>query len=220
MPSTPSSTPGSESQPANGATRPARRRVLLVAFVAVLVLAVAGVVAVAVQSSSGSGRSAEPGTSAPPPPRGGVNRGAVAPDFQLTTLDGDTVRLSSFRGRPVIVNFWASWCNPCREEFPLLRTAYAAHRSAGLVVLGVVSWNDIPSDARDFVKQERATWPMPVDASKAAETAYSVPYMPQTMFIGRDGRIALRVYAQLTSKVLDRGLGQILSPPAPAGTVG
>jgi peroxiredoxin len=182
---------------------------LLLAFVALLVLAVAGVVAVVVASSSGS-RNAQPGTSAPPPPRGGVNRGDVAPDFELTTLDGTKVRLSSFRGRPVVVNFWASWCAPCRREFPELRKAYTSHRDAGLVVLGVVSWNDIPSDARDFVKQERATWPMPVDSSKAAETAYSVPYMPQTVFVGRDGRIALRVYAELTTPVLDRGLAGIL----------
>lgn len=188
---------------------PRRRGLFLTIGALVVILAVAGVVSVAVVSSSGT-KAQSPAASEPPPPKGGVDRGELAPDFALTTLDGTTVRLSEFRGRPVVLNFWASWCQPCRAEFPELRDVYASHKSRGLVVLGIVSWNDIESDARDFVRQERATWPMPVDHAKAVEEAYNVPYMPQTLFVDRTGRVQLRVYAQLTSSVLDRGLSRIL----------
>jgi peroxiredoxin len=170
---------------------------------------VAAVVSVVATSSSDT--PARPSAlSEPPPATGGINRGELAPDFELATLDGSKVRLSDFRGRPVILNFWASWCQPCRAEFPELRDAYRTSKDKGLVVLGIVSWNDIESDARDFVRQQRATWPMPVDSSKTVEEAYSVPYLPQTLFVGRDGKVQLRVYAQLTKSVLDQGLAKIL----------
>jgi cytochrome c biogenesis protein CcmG/thiol:disulfide interchange protein DsbE len=174
----------------------------------VTVAAVAGIVSVVVTSSSDT--SVQPPRVSEPPPQGGVNRGDLAPDFELTTLDGRTVRLRDLRGRPVILNFWASWCYPCRAEFPELRDAYRTHAAKGLEVLGIVSWNDIESDARDFVREQRASWPMPVDRSKKVEEVYSVPYMPQTFFVDREGRIQLRVYAQLTQEVLDRGLRMIL----------
>ena len=207
MPSTPSSTPRSDD--GSGGTARRHRGALIAISALVAVAAVAGIVSVVVTSSSGT-PAPTPAASTPPPARGGINRGDLAPDFELTTLDGSKVRLSQFRGRPVILNFWASWCQPCRAEFPELRVAYRSHGAAGLIVLGIVSWNDIESDARDFVRQERATWPMPVDRSKTVEEVYSVPYMPQTFFVGRDGRIQLRVYAQLTRTVLDQGLGKIL----------
>jgi peroxiredoxin len=174
----------------------------------VALAAVAGIVSVIVTSSGDTQQT--PGTSEPPPAPGGINRGDVAPDFELTTLDGGKVRLRDLRGRPVILNFWASWCQPCRAEFPELRDASRASGNKGLVVLGIVAWNDIESDARDFVRQQRATWPMPLDKSKAVEEAYSVPYLPQTFFVDRTGRVQLRVYAQLTRAVLDRGLARIL----------
>jgi peroxiredoxin len=175
----------------------------------VAVVAVAGIVSVVVTSSSDDAQQPA-ATTEPPPARGGINRGDIAPDFELTTLDGGKVRLSDLRGRPVILNFWASWCQPCRAEFPELRDASRASGNKGLVVLGIVAWNDIESDARDFVRQQRATWPMPLDKSKAVEEAYSVPYLPQTFFVDRTGRVQLRVYAQLTRAVLDRGLARIL----------
>ena len=78
---------------------------------------------------------------------GGPKVGDVAPDFTLQTLDGARVSLSDYRGQPVVLNFWASWCNPCRDEFPLFRDELASHPGK-FTVLGV-DYKDIPSDAAE-----------------------------------------------------------------------
>ena len=84
--------------------------------------------------------------------------GEAAPDFALKTLDGKTVRLSDYAGKPVVVNFWASYCHPCRQEFPMFRQALEQHHN-DFVLLGV-DYRDITSDARKFAKDKRATWPI------------------------------------------------------------
>src|SRR5262249_58130873 len=118
---------------------------------------------------------------------GGPQQGDPAPDFTATTLDGTTVHLSDFAGKPVVLNFWASWCNPCRDEFPLLRTALHRHGD-DYVMLGVDN-RDIESDAKDFAKKQRADWPNAFDSSGAIYKAYGVAAMPQTFFIKPDGTI-------------------------------
>jgi len=136
--------------------------------------------------------------------------GQPAPDFQLPRLDGrGTIRLSELRGRPVVVNFWASWCNPCRQEFPLLRAARAKHRRAGLEVIGI-SYRDIPSDARAFARSENATWPLARDPGGAVAAGYGVRAIPQTFFIRRDGIVAARVFGLTSARDLEDTLAEIL----------
>jgi cytochrome c biogenesis protein CcmG/thiol:disulfide interchange protein DsbE len=126
---------------------------------------------------------------------GGPRAGDVAPDFTLKTLDGRTVSLSDYRGKPVVLNFWASYCHPCREEFPLFREQLAAD-DGGFVVLGV-DVKDIESDAEQFAEKQKATWPIVVDPSSAVAKAYGVAALPQTFFIRPDGTVALRYYAKI-----------------------
>jgi cytochrome c biogenesis protein CcmG/thiol:disulfide interchange protein DsbE len=126
---------------------------------------------------------------------GGPQAGDVAPDFTLQTLDGKSVSLSDYRGKPVVLNFWASWCNPCRQEFPLFREQLADHRG-DYVMLGV-DYRDIAADARKFVKQQRATWPTADDSSNAVVKAYGITGVPQTFFIRPDGTIAERYYSEI-----------------------
>ncbi|MDF2745636.1 MAG: alkyl hydroperoxide reductase/Thiol specific antioxidant/Mal allergen, partial [Actinomycetia bacterium] len=85
--------------------------------------------------------------------------GTPAPALRLPGLDGAEVDLAALRGRPVVVNFWATWCEPCVREFPLLRSAAADHRGRRLVVVGVLT-GDRPAAARAFVRRHRATWPV------------------------------------------------------------
>ena len=133
-----------------------------------------------------------------------------APDFQVPGLDGGCVDLADFRGRPVVLNFWASWCAPCREEFPLLEHAYEEHRGDGLAIIGVAS-RDIAGDARAFADEAGATWTLGIDETGDVATAYGVRPLPQTFFIDRTGKIASRLFRPFqTRRELERELDVIL----------
>jgi cytochrome c biogenesis protein CcmG/thiol:disulfide interchange protein DsbE len=135
--------------------------------------------------------------------------GQPAPNFVLADLDGNPLRLDALRGRPVIVNFWASWCGPCVEEFPLLVNASAAHRGDGLVVIGIV-FRDRSEAARAFMARMGASWPAAMDPGEFVATRYGIIGPPETFFIDRKGVIAGRQIGQLGAADLQRGLGQIL----------
>jgi cytochrome c biogenesis protein CcmG, thiol:disulfide interchange protein DsbE len=143
---------------------------------------------------------------------GGPQIGDVAPDFTLTTLDGEAVSLSDYRGTPVVLNFWASYCHPCREEFPLFREQLAEH-PGDFVVLGVDA-KDIESDAKKFAADQKATWPIGFDGSNAVAKAYGVAAVPQTFFIRPNGTIALRYYAQIPDDKWAAALAKITKPSA------
>jgi cytochrome c biogenesis protein CcmG/thiol:disulfide interchange protein DsbE len=138
-----------------------------------------------------------------------VRVGDAAPAFSLADLDGNPVRLADLRGRPVIVNFWASWCGPCVEEFPLLTTAAAAHKGDGLAIVGIV-FQDRSEAARAFLARMRATWPVAMDPGDAIATRFGIIWPPDTFFIDRNGVVVGRQIGQLSAADLDRGLAQIL----------
>jgi len=123
---------------------------------------------------------------------GYVTTGTVAPDFTLTSLEGETVSLSDYTGRPVLINFWASWCPPCREEFPELASAREAHADSGFEILGVTS-NDSEDGARRFVADAKAEWPMLPDTGGATWAAYGGVGLPTSFFIDAEG-IVQRVH--------------------------
>jgi cytochrome c biogenesis protein CcmG/thiol:disulfide interchange protein DsbE len=135
--------------------------------------------------------------------------GSVAPEFSLADLDGNPIHLSELRGRPVIVNFWASWCGPCVEEFPLLREAAARHADEGLVVVGVV-YDDRSEAARDFMARHGATWPAAMDPGGRVAEAYGIVGPPETFFIGRDGTIVARQFGQISASSLEEKLAAIM----------
>jgi cytochrome c biogenesis protein CcmG/thiol:disulfide interchange protein DsbE len=140
------------------------------------VLAACLAVLLAAGACSGSGGSAiEARTGQPAPPISG------------TALDGSRVDLASFRGKPVIVNFWASWCVPCRDEFPLFKERLSTlGASDGLVVIGVL-YKDQPEPAKQFLSDFGATWPTVADPADLLAKAYRVVAPPQTYFIDKDG---------------------------------
>lgn len=135
--------------------------------------------------------------------------GGRAPDFTLADLDGNPVRLADLRGRPVIVNFWASSCPPCIEEFPLLRQAVERHADEGLVVVGIV-YRDGSEAARDFMARNGGTWVAAMDPGERVAQAYGVLGPPETFFIGRDGTIVARQFGQFSAASLDEKVAAII----------
>jgi cytochrome c biogenesis protein CcmG/thiol:disulfide interchange protein DsbE len=116
----------------------------------------------------------------------GGSIGSSAPAIAGTTLEGTTFDLADLRGRPVVVNFWASWCTPCRNEFPVLAEALDAHEADGMALVGVL-FKDDPAPAQAFVTEFGATWPTVDDPDDAFAEAYRVVAPPQTYFIDAAG---------------------------------
>ncbi|MGH2626945.1 MAG: TlpA family protein disulfide reductase [Anaerolineales bacterium] len=141
----------------------------------------------------------------------GAAVGAPAPDFGLRTLVGDSVRLSALRGRPVLVNFWASWCDPCRSEMPEIAAAYARHRETGLEVLAVnLRDQERERDVRRFVAELALPFPVLLDDKGRTRRRYRLGAIPTSVFIDTAGVIRVVHPGPMTAEVLNRALDEIL----------
>jgi cytochrome c biogenesis protein CcmG/thiol:disulfide interchange protein DsbE len=124
--------------------------------------------------------------------------GAVAPAFTLSRLDGPgKVSLASYRGKPVVLNFWASWCDPCKSEAAVLQRDWTSYRSRGVVFLGV-DYHDLDSDARRFVSAHALTFPMLADGSGNVTSRYGISQVPETYVLNRRGRVVAHLRGPLT----------------------
>jgi cytochrome c biogenesis protein CcmG/thiol:disulfide interchange protein DsbE len=176
----------------------------------VLVLAAIAVVATIQADSNES-----PGSNRPPgraTTKGIAPRGSAAPDFDLPRLRGPgRVKLADLKGRPVMVNFWASWCIPCRKEFPLFRKAQAKYRKDGLQIVGI-TFKDLTGDARAFAKQQHANWDLVVGGDgDPVGRAYGVRALPQTFFIDRNGVISARYFGAPSGDRFDAEVRKIIA---------
>lgn len=113
--------------------------------------------------------------------------GHPAPDFTLTTVAGETFTLTALRGKPVVLNFWATWCPPCRAELPELQAAH--ERYAGEVVIVGVNQAEPAAGVAAFAGQVGLSFPLPLDAQAAVSRLYAVRSLPTTFFIDRSGVI-------------------------------
>lgn len=134
-----------------------------------------------------------------------------APPFTLQTLSDETVSLSDFRGQAVVVNFWASWCGPCRFEMPELAAYYDDMQSAGLVVLGVnVTSQDSVAGAAQFVDDFDIPFPILLDVDGEVEKLYQASSTPMTYFINGDGQIVTRHFGPMNEAQIERYIEQII----------
>jgi len=114
--------------------------------------------------------------------------GQAAPDFALKSSSGDNLRLSEYRGDVVMVNFWATWCGPCRQEMPLLDELYSRYERVGFSLLGV-NIDDDSHKAMNMVSELGVSFPVLFDARKEVSKLYKVEAMPVTVLIDREGTI-------------------------------
>jgi cytochrome c biogenesis protein CcmG, thiol:disulfide interchange protein DsbE len=114
--------------------------------------------------------------------------GFTAPDFTLDLLDGRQLTLSELRGHPILLNFWASWCLPCRSEMPAIENVYQGYKDLGLVVIGLnLTSQDSESDARAFVQELGLTFPIALDRDGSVRERYQLIGLPSTYFIHQSG---------------------------------
>jgi len=139
---------------------------------------------------------------------GAPRTGQVPPQFSGSTVDGRRFDLGAERGRVVLVNFFATWCQNCKAELPLLERTYAQRHAQGLDIV-TVDFND-GGDARAFLRSYGVTFPALLDPSSDVGHAYLVADLPVTFFVGRDGRVASVFHGQLSDQTLDGALQGLL----------
>ena len=136
-----------------------------------------------------------------------------APDFSVRTLGGEDVRLSDFRGRSVWINFWATWCPPCRAEAPDIQEVYEAHESEGLVVLAI-SIGESTNTVADYIKRTGMTVTVGIDEGTNVAAQYRIVGIPTHFFIDREGVLREWRIGSMSKKTMESKVGEIMSPVA------
>lgn len=141
---------------------------------------------------------------------GGPIQSGPAPDFSLTTFDGQTVTLSELRGQVVIVNFWASWCPPCREEAAYLEATWRKYKGQGVVFVGV-DYVDAKPNALAYLNEFDITYPNGQDIGQKIATAYRIKGVPETFYVDKTGQVRGVHIGPLDSPSLDDKIDELLA---------
>jgi len=139
----------------------------------------------------------------------GIGEGQRAPDFRLESLDGEQMSLRDHRGQVVLVNFWATWCDPCRAEFPDIQAVYEARQGEGFTVLGVNS-HETRGAIAPFVKAMGATYPILLDENGRVAKTYRPVGLPMSVLVDQEGIIQVRHVGLLTRDQLEDYLADLL----------
>ena len=137
--------------------------------------------------------------------------GALAPNFALETPDGESYTLSDLRGQPVLVNFWATWCGPCRVEMPAIQAAYETHQDEGFVVLAVDhTQTDTVPNVVAFGEELGLTFPLLIDPGSQIQDEYRIRAYPSSFFVDEEGVIQAVHFGPLTEGQLDENIDLLL----------
>ncbi len=135
-----------------------------------------------------------------------------APDFTLTTFDGQVIRLSDLRGQVVVINFWASWCPPCRDEAPYLEQTWRAYKDKGVMFIGV-DYLDTEKKARAYLAEFDITYPNGPDVGTRIADAYRIKGVPETFFVDKRGNLRGVKIGPLQPPELEERLDALLAEP-------
>lgn len=136
--------------------------------------------------------------------------GMDAPDFTLQTLDGEDVTLSSLKGKVVLINFWASWCTPCREEMPEMQSVYDKYKDKGFVVLAV-NLSEPAVTVRSFAERVGVNFPVLLDMQSTTERLYRILPLPSSFFVDKEGVIRHTFEGQMRTEFIETRVLQLLS---------
>ncbi len=131
--------------------------------------------------------------------------GSPAPDFSLPSLNGQDINLEELRGKPVLINFWAIWCDPCLVEMPLLEETSQKYSANGLVIIGI-NQGDSFADVKDFAQEEDLSFPILVDQNESLGRLYSLSGYPTSVFVDRDGIIRALYLGEIPRAQLEANL--------------
>jgi cytochrome c biogenesis protein CcmG, thiol:disulfide interchange protein DsbE len=139
----------------------------------------------------------------------------LAPDFNLTGFDGRTVSLSKLRGQVVIINFWASWCPPCREEAAYLEQTWRKYKDRGVVFIGV-DYVDTEKEALAYIQEFDITYINGPDIGTLISDAYNIKGVPETFYVSKSGELRGMHVGPLKAPELDQKIEELLAEPNPA----
>jgi peroxiredoxin len=134
-----------------------------------------------------------------------------APDFTLQSIDGETIRLSDFRGKAVLLNFWATWCAPCRIEMPWFVEMQDRYAAEGLQVVGVAMDDSSPNDIEKFANDLRVNYPILVGEATVGNAYGGLQFLPATFYIGRDGKVVDTVFGLKTRNEIEEDIKKALA---------
>jgi peroxiredoxin len=143
----------------------------------------------------------------------------VAPEFALQSINGKTVRLSDFRGKAVLLNFWATYCAPCRVEMPWFVELQDRYAAEGLQVVGVAMDDASPDDIEKFANELGVNYPILVGQETVGNAYGGVQFLPSTFYIGRDGKVVDKVFGLKTKNEIEENIKKTLAHPVTSSVV-
>lgn len=141
----------------------------------------------------------------------GQLQGQPAPDFALASLDGKTVKLSDFRGKAVLLNFWATWCEPCKIEMPWFVELQKQYGPRGLQVLGIAMDDSGVKEIDDFAKKMNVNYPIVIGKESVGDQYGGIPYLPSTFYIDRDGKVIDRIFGLVSRSEIESDIQKALA---------